>query len=146
MFPFINLRTHTKYQVNSSIRPWDIAKLKILHSDWSRAFLSISQELELLQVWKFYREVANGERFHFRPNPRKANDKIFKNPEKPYFGPIFPIFRPLIFFFQNQALSRLTLHWSLSTYQFSIKSEKMPRQTDGRDWFYRTTFGHRPWV
>ena len=101
MFPWINLSKHTKNEGNFSTRSWDTANLKILQSDWLRAFLPISQELELFQVWNFHREVHNDERFHFRSTPGKTNDKIYKNPWKTlflgYFGPILRIFWPLNF-------------------------------------------------
>ena len=36
-------------------------------------------------------DIANNINFHFRLNPRKINDQIFHEFQKPYICPIFPI-------------------------------------------------------
>ena len=47
----INLYQHAKNQAFSSLCSGDIVNLKILQSDWSRAFWPISQEPDFSQVW-----------------------------------------------------------------------------------------------
>ena len=64
----------------------------------------------------------------------KLMTKFLKILEKPYFGPILPIFGPLKFFFENPAPLRTTSHWSLPAYQFSKKSNhRIPRKCPDRD-------------
>ena len=48
---FVNLDQHAKTEAASSIGSGEIADLKILHSDWLRAFWSISQKEEFFQIF-----------------------------------------------------------------------------------------------
>ena len=47
----MNLYQHTKNQAFSSFFSGDIVNLKILQSDWPRAFWLKSQEPDFSQVW-----------------------------------------------------------------------------------------------
>ena len=51
-----------------------IVNLKILQSDWLRAFWPLSQEPEFSQVWDFCKNTTNIVKFLYRPNPEKIND------------------------------------------------------------------------
>ena len=44
LLTFVNLYQHAKNEAISSISSGEIVDLKILHSDWLRAFWPISQE------------------------------------------------------------------------------------------------------
>ena len=45
--------------------------LKILQSDWPRAFSPMSQEPDFSQIWNLSKNIANNINFHYRPNPEK---------------------------------------------------------------------------
>ena len=64
-----------KKQAFSSFCSRDIVDLKILQSDWPRAFWSISQEIDF-QVWDLRKYTVNNIKFRYRPNSGK-NDYIF---------------------------------------------------------------------
>ena len=72
----MNLYLQAKIQAISSFRSRDKFDLKILKSDWPRAFRSISQEPFFSQTWNLYRNTVNN--FHYRPNSEKINDQIFQ--------------------------------------------------------------------
>ena len=55
-----------KYQALSSICSTDILDLKILQSDWPRAFWSISQEQGSSQIWDLFKNTANNITFCYR--------------------------------------------------------------------------------
>ena len=50
--------------------------LKILQSEWLRAFLPICQEY-FAQIEDLHRNTANSINFHYRANPGKINDQNF---------------------------------------------------------------------
>ena len=75
----------------------DIDDLKILQSDWLRAFRPISQEQELSQIWDLCTNTANNTDFNYRTNSVKINDQN-------YFWSIFPILGSKRVFPKNQAL------------------------------------------
>ena len=58
---------------------WDIADLRILQSDWFRAFWLITPEPEFSQIWDLCRHKAN-------------NQKTLKTLTFGHFTPILPIF------------------------------------------------------
>ena len=60
-----------KIQAIASFCSRDKVDWKILKSDWSRAFRSISQEPDFFQAWDLYRNTVNNLNFHYRPNPEK---------------------------------------------------------------------------
>ena len=62
---FINLFQHANNWAILSISSGDAADLKILQSDWLRAFWSISQELDFLHIWNLYRNTGNNINFHY---------------------------------------------------------------------------------
>ena len=67
--------------------------LKILQSEWLRAFLPKSQEQDLFQIEGLCGNTANSIKFHYRTNSGKINDRFFlKKFKKPYFGPFFAHF------------------------------------------------------
>ena len=47
----MNLHQHAEIQAFSSLCSSDVVDLKILQSDWPRAFWYISQELDFSQIW-----------------------------------------------------------------------------------------------
>ena len=65
---------HAKNQAFSSIYSRDIVDLKILQSDWQRAFWSISQEPDFSQVWDLRKNRINNINFFYRLNSEKIND------------------------------------------------------------------------
>ena len=62
-----------KNQAFSSFCSRDIVNLKILQSDWSRAFWPISLEPDFSQAWDLCKNTANI-KFLYRPNSEKIND------------------------------------------------------------------------
>ena len=71
---FVNLDQHAKTEAASSIGSGEIADLKILHSDWLRAFWSISQKEEFSQIFKF-------KKHYFRPmfDPFLSSESVTHN-------------------------------------------------------------------
>ena len=53
-----NLHQYAKNQAFSLFYSRDIVNLKILQSDWLRAFWPISQETEFSKVWDFCKNTA----------------------------------------------------------------------------------------
>ena len=70
----MNLYQHAKYQDFPLYCSKDIVDLKILQSDWPRAFWPISQETDSSQIWDLCKNKANNINFHYRPNLEKIND------------------------------------------------------------------------
>ena len=54
-----------------------IVNLKILQSDWLRAFWPKSQEPDFSQVWDLCKNTVNIIKFLYRPNSEKNNEKKF---------------------------------------------------------------------
>ena len=73
-FNFYELHQYVKNQAFSSFCSRDIVNLKILQSDWLRAFWPISQEPDFSQVWDLCKNTANITQFLYRPNLEKTND------------------------------------------------------------------------
>ena len=67
----MNLHQYAKNQAFSSFCSRDIVNLKILQSDWSRAFWPISQELDFSQVWDLCKNTAVNTIFLYRANSEK---------------------------------------------------------------------------
>ena len=63
-----------KNQTSSSFCSGDIVNLKILQSEWSRAFWPISLEPEFSQVWDLCKNTTNITEFLYRSNSEKRND------------------------------------------------------------------------
>ena len=55
----------------------DIFDLKIMQSDWPRAFWSISQETDFSQILHLYSNIANST-FIIGEFQEKTNDQIFQ--------------------------------------------------------------------
>ena len=51
--------------------------LKILQSEWLRAFLPKSQEQDLFRIEGLCGNTANSIKFHYRTNSGKINDRFF---------------------------------------------------------------------
>ena len=60
----MNLYQQAKNQDISWIRSGDIVDIKMVQSDWLRAFWLISQKLDLSQIWDFQRNTASSITFH----------------------------------------------------------------------------------
>ena len=67
----MNLYQHAKNQAFSSFFSRDILDLKILQSDFPKAFWSISQEPDFSQVWDLCKNTVNNINFHYKPNSEK---------------------------------------------------------------------------
>ena len=72
----LNLFQHAKIRLLHDF-VWDIYFWKILHSDWSRALWSLSQEPDFFQIWDLCRNIANNRNFHYIPNSGKIVAQIF---------------------------------------------------------------------
>ena len=70
----MNLHQYEKNQAFSSFCSRDIVNIKIMQSDWSRAFWPISHETDFFQVWDLCKNTANIIKFLDRPNSEKNND------------------------------------------------------------------------
>ena len=84
---FVNLYKNAKNEAVASICSADIVDLKILQSDWLRAFWPISHEQVFSQIQDLCRNTANSINFHYRNNSVKIIDQIFLKFKKSYFGP-----------------------------------------------------------
>ena len=62
---------YTKNQAFSSFCSRDIADLKILQSDWPRAFWPISTEPDFFQVWDLCKNSTSNITFLYRPKSEK---------------------------------------------------------------------------
>ena len=69
----MNLHQYAKNQAFSSFCSRDIVNLKILQSDWSRAFWPISQEQDFSQVWDLSKNTANNIKFVYITYSEKNN-------------------------------------------------------------------------
>ena len=56
---FLNWYRHAKNQAISLMCSGDYFLLKILQSDWQRAFWPVSQEQDFYQIYIMYRNTAN---------------------------------------------------------------------------------------
>ena len=70
----MNLYQHAKNQAFSSFCSRKIVDLKIMQSDWPRAFWIISQEPDFTQVWDLCKNTANNINLLYRPNSEKINN------------------------------------------------------------------------
>ena len=82
---FVNLYQRTKNEAISSICSSRIVFLKILQSDWLRAFWPISQEQDISQIRDLCRNTANNRSLHDRENTVKINDQNFFKLKNPIF-------------------------------------------------------------
>ena len=60
----MNLYQQAKNLDISWIRSGDIVDIKMVQSDWLRAFWLISRKLDLSQIWDFQRNTAISITFH----------------------------------------------------------------------------------
>ena len=74
----MNLYQHTKNHAILSFCSRDICDLKIIQSDWPKAFWAISQELHFFRIWDLCRSVANTINFYYTLNSKKINAQTFK--------------------------------------------------------------------
>ena len=89
----MNLYQNEKNLAISSTCYGDIGNLKILQSDWLRAFWPISSELDFSRTWSLCRNTENKTKFHYRTNSGKINVRNFSINSKNFiFGPFSPIF------------------------------------------------------
>ena len=70
---FVNFYQHAKNEAVSSIFSREILDLKILQSEWLRAFWAISQE----QYFSQTEDLRSNIDFHYRMNSGKINDQIY---------------------------------------------------------------------
>ena len=69
----MDLHQHAKNPAFSSFCSRDIVNLKILQSDWSRAFWPISPN-QIFPSMGFVKNTRNNIKFLYRPNSEKTND------------------------------------------------------------------------
>ena len=81
---FMDFYRHAKNEAISSICSAEIVHLKILQSDWLRAFWPIIQEQDLSQILDLCLNPTNNT-FHYRTNSVKINDQIFLQIQKTQF-------------------------------------------------------------
>ena len=67
----MNLHQDAKNQAFLSICSRDLVDLKILQSDWPRAFWPISQEPDYPQTWNLCKDTANKINFYYRLKSEK---------------------------------------------------------------------------
>ena len=73
---FVNLHQNAKNEVVFLNCSGETVDLKILQSDWLRAFWSISQGEKNYQIHDLCRNTANNINFHYRTNSVKINGQI----------------------------------------------------------------------
>ena len=73
----MNLYQNAKNKVALLICYEEMLNLKILQSEWLRAFWPLFQERDFSQIEDFYRNTTNNINFHFRASSEKINDQIF---------------------------------------------------------------------
>lgn len=56
-----------------------LEKIKMLQSDWRRAFRFISQKPDFSEIWDLRGNAANGINFHYRTNPISKVQKKCKS-------------------------------------------------------------------
>ena len=83
---------HAKNEAVSSIYSGETLDLKILRSDWLKAFWSISQEQDFSQIYDLRRNTVNNNIFYYRTSSVKINDQIFLQIQKNLFLVHFPNF------------------------------------------------------
>ena len=92
---FVNFYHHAKNKAVSLIFSGEMVDLKILQSEWLRAFWSIPHEKDLSQREYLGRNTANNINFHYRTKSGKINDQSSLKLKKT----IWPIFCPFPQFF-----------------------------------------------
>ena len=65
---------HAKDQAFSSFCSRDLVNLKILQSDWPRAFWAIPHKPDFSKVWDLCKNTANNIKLLYRPNSENIND------------------------------------------------------------------------
>ena len=91
----------------------EIFDLKILQSDWSKAFWTIYQEPEFPQIWDLFIDTVINTNFHYRPNWEKIKNQIFLYIKRTLGVAYFPNFSGKTFP-KNLALSSTTTHGPLT--------------------------------
>ena len=81
----MNLYQHAKKPNYLSSRSSNSTDLKILQSDWLRAFRSIPQEPDFSNIRDLYMNIANNINFHYEPNAEKITEQIFQQLKKNLF-------------------------------------------------------------
>ena len=97
----------TKSETVSSICSGEMLDLKILQSEWLRAFWPLFQEQNFSQTDNLYWNTGYNINFHYKTNSGKINDKFFFKFKKPYF---WPIFGWLPYFWGQKMFSRKIWH------------------------------------
>ena len=89
----INLNQNEKTHAFSSFYFKDSVNLKIMQSDWSTAFWPLSEEPYFSQVGGLYKNTTNIIKSLYGRSSEKLMIKFSNKFKKPWFWPIFPIFR-----------------------------------------------------
>ena len=88
----MNPHQHAKNQAFTSFCSSDIAHLKILQSDWLRAFWPILLEPDFSQICDLCNNTADNIKFRYRPNSDKINNGFPINSTNPISGPFLVYF------------------------------------------------------
>ena len=96
---FVNLYQLIKNKVASSISSGEILDLKVLQSEWLRAFWSICLE-HFFQIEDLYRNTVNNINFNSEQVQGKLMTQFFFKFKRTCFRPIFCLF-PLFFGAKN---------------------------------------------
>ena len=84
----MNLYQHAQGQAILSIYSGDIVDLKILWSDWLKAFSHTSQKQNFSQLWDLCRDIAKIVLSSLEQIQKKLRTKFFNKLKNPYFLPI----------------------------------------------------------
>ena len=74
---FVNFYQLARNEAVSSICSREIVHLKILLSDWLKAFWPVSQEQDLSQIKDLCMSTANNKNFYCRTSSVKIKDQVF---------------------------------------------------------------------
>ena len=106
-FPLLAICLHAKTQCDPIISSGDICDQINLQSIWLKAFLTLTQEQELPQIWDLYSKIDNKIKFFLSTFQAKINDKTFQNKGKTlfwgHFWAYFVVFAQREFFLKHLA-------------------------------------------
>ena len=128
----MNLHQHAKNQGFSSSCSRDIVDLKILRSDWLRAFWPIAQEPDFSQIQDLCKNTANIN-FHYTPNSEKLMNKFSVSLKNPIFSPFSQSFGQNFFSKKNLAVTHSSIWAPKTTLSFKKKTnDPIPRKHPDR--------------
>ena len=121
----MNFYQQGKNQPLSSFYSRNIFDLKILQSDWLRAFWAIYQELEFSQIWDLSKHRVININFIIDQIEKKLITKFACTSQRTLDLVCFPHFRDKILFSKNLAMSCTTPHGHLTPCWFQEKTKEL---------------------